>query len=490
MKYSDTDKQNYKNDWFSFIAKSSFSKSSITVYDESDKNISFKLGYKKFNNLVQETVKELSEQGIKKSQLIAIAGDNSLYTIKNIFALWQLEAVPLPVNSKLDTQELNKLLQFVKPNHIINSSDKLLLEKGIVSSHKHNLKNIALVMFTSGVSGKPKAVVHSFHSIQKSAQLGAKILNYSSKDKWLLTLPLYHIGGFSILTRTVIYGSSLIIPKSLKIDDIISAIYNEDPSLLSLVSSQLNEIVSIKMKANKSHRYLLVGGGPINDELIVEAISLGWNVCKVYGSTETASFITFLKKEEILKKQNCAGYPIPDVQIKIIKRGKEQLPFKNGEIYVSSPTLFQKYLFNEKLTSRKLKESYFKTGDIGYIDDYGFLYIESRKSDMIITGGENVNLHEIEKVLLTNSKIKECCVMGIQDKKWGEVIVAAVVLKRKAIIGSDELKQFLKNKIANFKIPKKYFFVSSLPKTSLGKLKREEVKSIIEYQLSHEVKHI
>ncbi len=485
MKYSDTDKQNNKNDLFSFFAKSDFYKSTITVYDESDKNISFKLSYKKFNKLVQETTEELHKQGIKKNQLIAIADDNSIHTIKNIFALWRLEAVPLPVNSKLDTEELNRLLQFVKPNQIIDSSDKLQFENSFSSNHKHNLKNTALVMFTSGVSGKPKAVVHTFHSLEKSAQLGAKILNYSSKDKWLLALPLYHIGGFSILSRTVIYGSSLIIPKSLKIDDIISAIDNEDPSLLSLVSSQLNEIVSKKMKANKSHRYLLVGGGPINDELLVEAISLGWNVCKVYGSTETASFITFLKKEEILKKQNCAGYPIPGVQIKIIKRGKEQLPFKTGEIYVSSPTLFQKYLLNKKLTSRKLKQNYFKTGDIGYVDNYGFLYIESRKNDMIITGGENVNPHEIEKVLLTNSKIKECCVIGIQDKKWGEVIAATVVLKRKTMVGSDELKQFLKNKIANFKIPKKYFFVSSLPKTSLGKYKREEVKNMIKYQLSH-----
>jgi O-succinylbenzoic acid--CoA ligase len=443
---------------------------------------SFEVGKTKKNITYQELYEEIlktsdyfTRAGIKKANVIALRGKNNYKTIVMVLALWKLESVPLILNNRLTKSEINAQIEFAKPGFIVNQ-DRVSPTNYFSHREGGANKTKSLIMFTSGSTRKPKAVVHTLNNLQESAFLCGNALSCSSNDRWLLSLPIYHIGGFSIFTRAIYFGSSIVIPKSLRIDDIISAIMEDDPTHLSFVSVQLEEIILRNIRANKSHKYLLLGGGPLSDDKISKATELGWNVCKVYGSTETASFITILKKENFIQKKSSAGLPLKNIVIKIYEGDKELTSNQIGEICISSPTLFCEYLFNLEETKERLANGFYKSGDIGFLDEDGFLFVVSRKSDMIISGGENISPAEIEKAIMENPKIKECCVFGMSDDKWGEVVAAALVLNENTILDYSELKKYLIDKVANFKIPKKIFIMNALPKTELGKIKQEALR--------------
>ncbi|HEY6437385.1 MAG TPA: fatty acid--CoA ligase family protein, partial [Ignavibacteriaceae bacterium] len=214
-----------------------------------------------------------------------------------------------------------------------------------------------------------------------------------------------------------------------------------------------------------------------------KAYDLGWPVNLVYGSTETSSFVTALLKDEILIKPNSVGRAVPTNQIQISDDdGNELKPFEIGEITVRSNSLMSGYL-DENVTKQVIKNGFYYTGDIGYVDEEGYLFIEGRKNYLISTGGENVNPFEVEKALLEHPLIEEAAVFPLKDKDWGEIIAAAVVLKSESSKPAlDEIKIFLRERISAFKIPKKIFFENQLPKTEIVKIEKE--KLIDRYRLT------
>jgi O-succinylbenzoic acid--CoA ligase len=290
------------------------------------------------------------------------------------------------------------------------------------------------------------------------------------------------------------FGTQIILPNDLKINSLHSSILpkesfgqsfsggspSDNPSLISLVSSQMRELLNKNIHPNRNLRHVLLGGGFIDSKLVQEALSKGWKVCKVYGSTETSSFVTLLAKAEFKLKPESVGKPIPPNQVFIVDEDGNELPVNaEGEIVVKSPAIMKRYLNDDESTKQKFKDGLYFTGDIGYKDDDGFLYVLNRRSDLIVTGGENVNPYEIEKVILEFSKVNEVCVFGIDDEKWGQRIAAAIVTKPHQQFTLEELKYFMKDKIAAFKIPKEIYFVDELPKTQLGKILRENLKKLL-----------
>jgi acyl-CoA synthetase (AMP-forming)/AMP-acid ligase II len=149
-----------------------------------------------------------------------------------------------------------------------------------------------------------------------------------------------------------------------------------------------------------------------------------------------------------------------------------------GEIAILSPSLMKGYYNNKDEDVLKLKDGFFYTGDIGYVDNEGYLYIKAKRNDLIVSGGENINPIEVEKQILTHPKVIEVSVVGVEDKEWGQIVSAAVILKENENLTEDELKTFLKKKTASFKIPKQIIFVNNLPKTELGKVQREKVRKL------------
>ena len=452
--------------------------------------------YKALNEKVNTVSKYLNTFGIIAGDRVGIASDNSINYVISIFALWMMDAVPVPINIKLSASEIKTQLMHLRCKIVLvdYANRKKIPSKGIDRlninlldlnlggasfDYKFNPNKTALILFTSGSSGKPKAVELTFSSLINSAKIGNEFLNQTRDDRWLASLPFYHIGGFSIFFRALMFGTVLIIPPDLKIESLIEEIQSHRPTLTSLVSTQMKQLIDNKIKPNNESRHVLLGGGVISSNLMREALQLGWKVCKVYGSTETSSFVTVLSTDEFTLKPESVGKAIFPNEIFILDEEENELPADTeGEIVVKSPALMKVYLYDDETTKQKLRNGLYFTGDIGYKDEDEYLYVVNRRSDLIVSGGENVNPAEVEEAIMKFPKVKEVCAFGIDDVTWGQKIAAAIVPKQNQQFKIDELKDFMKDKIASFKIPKGIYFVDELPRTELGKVRKEFITKL------------
>lgn len=429
-------------------------------------------------------------RGLRVGDYAAVLSENNIEYLICILSLWQIGAIPVLINTRLTRSEIEDQISFCKIVFLSRIQKAIFTEFRIpstelkISEVKSYSSRIlipvsikpAVIIYTSGSTSKPKAVELSFNSLYQSFLTGNKILNQYENDKWLASLPFYHIGGFSIFTRAFFGGCTLIIPENLSAESIQKNIGEEKPTILSLVSPQLKRLVDKKFSPNSELRIALLGGGMIDNELISSAINLGWNIYKVYGSTETASFISILSPQDFHRKSNSSGKLIHPNQIFILdENGSTLPPNTTGEIKISGNSLFSRYLFDEEATSLKLSNEYYYSGDIGFIDSDGYLFIEARRTDLIISGGENINPLEIESAIRKFPNVEDVCVFPLVDKEWGQQVAAAIITQNELEFNFEELGKNLKGILAGFKIPKQYFFCKELPKNSLGKVLRNKV---------------
>lgn len=449
--------------------------------------------YSELQKEAVETAGLLLNSGVAKDDYVPILSENNKDFIVLVLALWLIDAAPIPINIKLTEEEIEQLLSVSKSEKIFvhknlknnfDSFQKIVFPFDKNDSNNFSINSLsdvnrtAVVIFTSGSSGISKGVMLSFKNIIRSAEIGNQVLNQTSKDRWLASLPFYHIGGFSIITRAFLYGASLIIPGSSDTKEFVECMTKFKPTLASFVSTQLKRLLDNKIKPNKELRIVLLGGGFVDNELIDSAIQHGWKISKVYGSSETSSFVTALTYNEIKIKSNSVGKSLPPNEIIVVDEDRKILPaLMHGEVAVKSDSVMKGYLNNENETERKLSGGYYYTGDIGYLDNDGYLFIEARRTDLIITGGENVNPLEIENAILQHKNVRECCVIGLEDNTWGHIVAAVAVSED---VGADQtgLTEFLKGKLAGYKIPKRFLFLDKLPRNSLGKIEKEKIKSL------------
>ncbi|MEJ5352297.1 MAG: o-succinylbenzoate--CoA ligase [Melioribacteraceae bacterium] len=454
-----------------------------------------KINYKQYFEKSFQYFCQLYDFGVKRGDRIGILLNHSKEYLYLINAIWFCGAAAVPLNTRLTENELiqqidntgisvliidDKLYDFKK-----EISFKIVLLSALAQSSKVCEKFIiddfdiyrnALIMFTSGSTGKSKAAVHTFESIYESTTALNEFIELTQDDIWLVSLPFYHIGGFMIFSRSLISGSKIAIPDSLKYDDIKTAINKFDPTHISFVSTTLYRLTEEKFKPKKKIKYVFLGGGPLDTSLCNNAIREGWNIVKVYGSTETCSMITALDNKNYLLKPDSAGKPLRNVDVKIVgSKGEFLNAFEKGEIAIKSKTLFKEYLNSEN--QGKYIDEYFLTGDYGWIDNDGFLYVESRREDIIITGGENVSIKEVENALKQLEEVEDAYVFPEKDKEWGQSISTAVVLKKE--INLQEIKMKLSSQIASYKIPKQFYFVNEIPRTELGKIDKEKLMRLI-----------
>jgi O-succinylbenzoic acid--CoA ligase len=441
---------------------------------------------------VYHRASNLKAQNISSGNCVGIIRRNDLDFVFDILALWQLSAVPVPINTKLNTTDVEEQLTLANCDtlivqkefsELVKNKKRNLISSNAVEAELHteyrteiNLTDPAVIIFTSGSTNKSKGIILSFSSLYNSALNSNQLLRYTHSDRWLASLPYYHIGGFSTITRSLVYGIPLIIPDSLSSEHLLASMHKYQPTFISLVSAQLKKIVDESISQNPELKNCLIGGGFSDIKLIKAAYELGWPVNLVYGSTETSSFVTALLKDELMIKPNSVGRAVPTNKIKIVDDDENELkPFEVGEVAVQSNALMKGYL-NPEETSLAVKEGFYHTGDIGFLDEDGYLFLEGRKNYLISSGGENVNPIEIENALLSHPEISEAAVFPLKDEKWGESIAAAVVLKKDAPdLSYENIKLFLQENLAAFKMPKKIFFEEQLPKTELGKVQKEKL---------------
>jgi O-succinylbenzoic acid--CoA ligase len=352
------------------------------------------------------------------------------------------------------------------------------VNRSVEKSIKFTQSNTALILFTSGSTSKPKAVELTFANFYNSAGALNSEINFNTADSLLASLPFYHIGGFSIITRALIKGLPIILPNSLKPDDIYSAIQKFHPSIISIVPTTLKRFLDLNYLPDENLRCVFLGGGPIHNSITKNALSMGWRLFIVYGSTETCSMVTLLKTNEILERIDCAGKPIDDNRIFIKGSNGENLPANSeGTVVIKSRSVMKGFLNNN--SARGYSDEYF-SDDIGFLDENGYLYITGRSDDVIISGGENINCREVDKHVLIFPGVDECYCFGLEDDEWGQVLCSAIVVDNHRDFKETDLMKFLKNRLASFKIPKRYFVVGSILKNDLGKVsKKELLKNII-----------
>jgi o-succinylbenzoate---CoA ligase len=331
------------------------------------------------------------------------------------------------------------------------------------------------ILFTSGTSGKPKAVPLKRRQMISSARAGSLSTQLNPGELWLHCLPLHHIGGLTIILRSVMYGSGVYSVTGFDvagISDILSS--DRNVKAVSLVPTQLSRLIDYPdFKTHKAFRFALIGGGRIPDTLRKKAAG-HVPVIYSYGMTETCAQIVASRVHETAAEGSTGRILPPNELIICDEQGNRLDHGQSGLICLRGPQVFEGYLAEDDNTF--FPNGWFNTGDYGYTDINGNLYIESRREDRIVTGGENVDPVEVENALLQIPGISDAAVIGISDDEWGHIVTAVIVTAPDFACTLKSLRVALKSQLADYKIPRRLEIIDELPKTALGKVKKSTLK--------------
>ncbi|TWT12519.1 o-succinylbenzoate--CoA ligase [Planomicrobium sp. CPCC 101079] len=331
------------------------------------------------------------------------------------------------------------------------------------------------IMYTSGTTGNPKGVRQTAENHFSSSVSSALNIGISPDDVWLCAMPLFHISGFSILMRSLLYGMGVRLYTKFDAQECAEELQEGTVTHMSVVGVTLERILSVldeqKMMVSPKFKTMLAGGGPIPVAYIQRAEAYGISVLQTYGMTETSSQTTTLQPADAERKIGSSGKPLFLYKVRI---DGAMNPGEVGEIHIRGPQVTPGYI--GRYSDLPVQEDgWLHTGDIGYLDDEGFLFVVDRRSDLIVSGGENIYPAEIEKVLLGHPAVREAGVCGMPSDEWGEVPAAFVVLNDE--IELDELLAFCRKQLASYKLPKSIKSVASLPRNASNKLLRRELNA-------------
>ncbi|MCT4687849.1 o-succinylbenzoate--CoA ligase [Vallitalea sp.] len=446
-------------------------------------SLTYKQVYIKTNELIIKLKKYIGD-----NKRVAIISNNSVEFAMMLLALMNLEVETLLLNSMLKNNEIKEQIDELDITVVFSSDNRYISFKEVFGTHinepneketiiipidsnknkNHNNDKVLFIMNTSATTGRFKSVPITINQITSHVQASKQSLGYCPDDNWLLVLPMFHVGGLMVLLRSLYNGTRITILESFDEEKVIYLINNNKINMVSMVPTMLRRIIDKIEEHNL--RVMLLGGEFIEDDLINKSTKLNIPIYKSYGMTETTSQVVNFNVMDNLEKIKSVGKPMKYVDIKIntdkfLEHTKDG--YIAGEITIKSPMLMKGYLHKNRLSG------YFSTGDIGYFDDDGFLYILDRRSNLIISGGENIYPLEIENILYNNPYVNECAVISKKDSKWGNVPILYIVTE----LSREDILKYLKSQLANYKIPKEIIFRDSLPKNYTGKIMKKALRS-------------
>ena len=347
-----------------------------------------------------------------------------------------------------------------------------------------NPEELGELRYTSGTTGTPKGIM--LPSRSQAAVTRDIIMDYlgdlTSSDRWLAIQPLFHGAGWYNLPVWV-KGLTQYIVNDFHAGPALEVIEKEKITAIKTIPTVLMRLLDspdIKKRDVSSVRTIIYGGEPMPQKRLKEAIDIfGPVFMQLYGQSETPMTITVLKKEDHRNERllKSAGRPCTMTRVKVVdSQNREAPPGEIGEIIVRADHMMMGYLKNPDATNEVLIDGWVHTKDLGTVDEEGYIFLSGgRTSDMIISGGENIFPQEIEQVLYLHPAVREACVFGIRDEKWGEAVEAAVALKDGASATAEELINFCKERLASYKKPQSIHFVDELPKSGMGKILRKDL---------------
>ncbi|MCA9997247.1 MAG: o-succinylbenzoate--CoA ligase, partial [Anaerolineales bacterium] len=345
---------------------------------------------------------------------------------------------------------------------------------------KPPISGLQSLVFTSGTTGRPKAAMLTYDNHLWSANASAYRLGLDVHDRWLCCLPLFHVGGLAILFRSCLYGTAVILHPKFDTAAISHSLDHDGVTLISLVPTMVHRLFEHRQGRPwpATLRHLLIGGAATTPDLVARCQALNIPLAASYGLTEAASQVATLRPEATAAKPGCVGRPLMFTRVRILdEHGHPMPPNSYGELAVSGPTVMVGYYANPEATAQTIVNGELRTGDIGYLDDDGDLWLVQRRSDIIISGGENIYPAEVERVLEVHPAVTAVCVVGIPSQEWGQQVAAMVVAN--GPLTADELRHFASQQLASYKLPRHIRFVPTLPQLGNGKIDRRGVATLL-----------
>ncbi|MBI3953196.1 MAG: long-chain-fatty-acid--CoA ligase [Chloroflexi bacterium] len=480
-----------------------------------------RIPYSQLGERVNRLANVLRRFGVGKGDRVAFLNVNCPHAAESYFATAKVGGVYVPLNFRARAEELQYMIdtagaqvlvvgaryvplieqvrqRLPSVKHFISSEGRaagyheyeaLLAESSAEDvSADISDEDITIIMYTAGTTGFPKGVVLNHNSFGIYVTNNVTPADPDTVEKNILTVPLYHIAGLQAQLAAIYGGRTLIMQRQFEAADWLRLVEQERVSRAMMVPTMLKQLLEhpdFKQRDLSSLKVITYGAAPMPLEVIKRAVKELPNArfINAFGQTESASTITMLgpedhvlegSDEEVdkkLKRLSSIGKPMDDVTIQIMdEEGNFLEAGQVGEIVATGPRIMSGYWKDEEKTKATLKDGWLHTGDLGYMDEDGYIFLAGRAKDMIKRGGEMVSPEEVENVLQSHPAIDEAAIIGVPDDTWGELVRAVVVKRPHSRVSAEELIEFCHQRLASFKKPESVVFVDELPRNPMGKV--------------------
>ncbi|MVT67209.1 AMP-binding protein [Bradyrhizobium pachyrhizi] len=468
------------------------------------------VAYADFDLRIRQVGGWLAARGIAPGDVVAVLMKNSTAFLELVFATSHIGAVFLPINYRLSADEVGYIVGNSGARLLVADEEfaaiatggapVVLLDEVAQSSvanlapdiapapiHVRRPRDLMRLMYTSGTTDRPKGVMLTYENVYWKSADQTLVLGLNADTRLLVVGPLYHVGALDLPGIAVLWhGGMLCVHRTFEPEPALAAIEREKLNAAWFAPVMTTALLTCpnRERYDVSSLQWAIGGGEKTPEVRIRAFSDYFKNARyidAYGLTESCGGDTFMDAGREIEKIGSTGRAIAHVEIEIRDDAGKRLPAgQNGEICLRGPKVTQGYWKDPEKTASAFFGDWFRTGDVGYLDDDGFLYLTDRKKDMIISGGENIASSEIERVIYEMPEVREVAVIGLPDARWGEKPVAIVVLADDAKLDLPSLTDHCRTRLAGFNVPRQLVIRDSLPRNPSGKVLKRVLRAELE----------